>query len=319
MSQSSDLDKGSKTVKVNKVPACLKGSNFSKSVGDQAGTLHGVISNKTGGVADPINYSFDVKIEGKNTVRNMDLFMSNNKNTPPAPLMQAPVIIALTADDPEEEEKCEYCDKEVHKFATKSGSNIGNGQTLRKNIIKDLSEHPWYTGDYSLQAHHVICSESMDDDDWSEYASIFGYDINHENNGIMLPYKLELACQLHAPLHRGNHDQGIADGIPYPDRIEEELEKIANEIRSGKYCDNPKALVDKLDDFSESALKKIDKFRWTITSDGKDYQSNENGCAGVSSIKDKPDETCPDRHHQLTKPDESTPIPRKTQPLKIGT
>ena len=56
ISLSSDLAKGSKSVKINGAPACLKGSYFSKSVGDQAGSLGGVISGKTGNKAEPVNY-----------------------------------------------------------------------------------------------------------------------------------------------------------------------------------------------------------------------------------------------------------------------
>src|SRR5690625_2551650 len=95
ISLSSDLAKGSKSVKINGVSACLKGSNFSKSAGDQAGSLGGVISGKTGSKAEPVNYSFDVKIEGKGVVRNLDPFQSDSGNTPPAPIMQAPVVMGV--------------------------------------------------------------------------------------------------------------------------------------------------------------------------------------------------------------------------------
>ena len=320
ISQSSDLAKGSKSVKINGVPACLKGSNFSKSVGDQAGAAGGVISGKTGGIAEPVNYSFDVKIEGKNVVRNLDLFVSNNKNTPPAPIMQAPVMPSLAmGEQAADVEKCPYCGKPEHDFAKDWGTHIGNGQALRKNIIDPIENHPWYTGANSLQAHHLICSESMDDDDWSEYCRIFGYSINHKNNGVMLPYEMALACQLHVALHRGNHDQGVADGEPYPKRIKRELEKMINNIRSGKYCDNPKGLVDELDDFSHYIVGRMDKFKWTITADGKDYAAGKNGCAGVSSLTKKPNNPCPhDRAHGLTKQNETATLPRKSSPLQTG-
>jgi uncharacterized Zn-binding protein involved in type VI secretion len=318
IAMSSDLATGSKKVKINGVPACLKGSNFSKSMGDQAGAVGGVISGKTGGMAEPTSYSFDVKIEGKNAVRNLDLFQSNQKNTPPAPVMQAPIILGVESSE-DEEAKCPYCNKTEHEFAKKWGNNIGSGQGLRKNIIAKLEDHPWYTGLNSLQAHHLICSEAMDDDDWSEFARIFGYDINHENNGVMLPYLMELACQLHVPLHRGNHDKGKAEGVSYPDRIKTELKEIKEGIKAGKYCDSPKALVEKLDNFSKLTLKKIDKFSWTITSDGKDYATGKNGCAGVTSLTDKPNTTCPhDRVHGLAKQNGTAVIPRKSGPLQIG-
>jgi len=93
ISRSADTAQGSKTVKVEGNPVCLKNSNFSTSTGDEAGTAGGgVASGKTKGKAEFVNYSFDVKIEGKNVARALDLMLHNNKNTPPFPLMQPPVV-----------------------------------------------------------------------------------------------------------------------------------------------------------------------------------------------------------------------------------
>ncbi|MEM9102365.1 MAG: PAAR-like domain-containing protein [Pseudomonadota bacterium] len=321
MAKSSDLVSGSKSVKINNASVCLKNSNLAKSTGDQVGSGGGVISGKTGGKAEPLSYSFDVKFEGKNVVRNHDMFFSNQKNTPPTPIMQAPVIVSAAVSDTQEEEvdKCPYCDKPQHDFAQHWGNSVGNGQRLRKNIIDPIEDHPWYTGAHALQAHHLICSEAMDDDDWPEYCRQFGYDINHPNNGVMLPNEMALACQLHVPLHRGNHEKGMADGVSYPDRIKIKLDTIKQDIEAGKYCDNLSALVDTLDRFSKRILKKIDTFKWTITSDGKDYALGKIGCAGVSSLTKKPNTPCPhDRAHGLTQQNTTTSLPRKSSPLIIG-
>jgi hypothetical protein len=109
IAKSSDTDKGSKKVKIDGNPVCLKDSNFKSSVGDEAGALKGVASNKTSGKAEFINYSFDVKIEGKNVPRAFDLMLHNDKNTPPSPVIQPPVIVVM----PEEKPKCLICDKEL--------------------------------------------------------------------------------------------------------------------------------------------------------------------------------------------------------------
>jgi hypothetical protein len=218
-----------------------------------------------------------------------------------------------------DKEKCPYCKKDEHKLADKWGNNNGDGQKLRANIIKKIEDHRWYTEANSLQAHHLICSESMDDDKWYKYCLDFGYDINHKNNGVMLPYFMDLACQLHVPIHRSNHGAGKAGGETYPDKITKDLKEISNDIKAGKYCDNPKALIEKLNRYSQRILKKIDFFRWTITADGKDYKSGKNGCAGVASISNKPNQPCPcDRHHHLTRKNESTELPRNNQSLEIG-
>ncbi|HYO55243.1 DUF4150 domain-containing protein [Archangium sp.] len=111
ISKSSDTAKGSKKVSVLGNPVCLENSNFSTSTGDEAGTAGGgVASSKTKGKAEFVNYSFDVKIEGKGVARALDLMLHNDKNTPPAPLMQGPVVAKTDAP---EKPKCLVCDHEI--------------------------------------------------------------------------------------------------------------------------------------------------------------------------------------------------------------
>jgi len=122
-----------------------------------------------------------------------------------------------------------------------------------------------------------------------------------------------------APLHRSHHGKGKAEGVSYPDAIKTKLNKIKKDIKAGEYCDNPNALIDKLNNLSKIILGKIDKFRWTITADGQDYKTGNNGCAGVTSITNKPNRACPcDRQHDLTRESEKIVLNRNTQPLEIG-
>jgi hypothetical protein len=51
-----------------------------------------VASGKTQGKAEFVNFSFDVKFEGKSVARALDLMLHNDKNTPPFPVMQAPAF-----------------------------------------------------------------------------------------------------------------------------------------------------------------------------------------------------------------------------------
>jgi len=99
IAKSSDTAKGSKKVKVDGNPVCLKDSNFSTSTGDEAGTAGGgVVSNKTKGKAEFVNFSFDVKFEGKNVPRALDLMLHNDKNTPPFPVVQPPAPAVVTTE-----------------------------------------------------------------------------------------------------------------------------------------------------------------------------------------------------------------------------
>ncbi|NMO13796.1 DUF4150 domain-containing protein [Pyxidicoccus fallax] len=93
IAQSSDTDKGTKKVSVAGNPVCVKDSNFKMSTGDEAGTAGGgVASSKTKGKAEFVNFSFDVQFEGKNVARAFDLMLHNDKNTPPFPVIQGPVV-----------------------------------------------------------------------------------------------------------------------------------------------------------------------------------------------------------------------------------
>ncbi|MCY1046517.1 DUF4150 domain-containing protein [Corallococcus sp. bb12-1] len=93
IARSADTAKGTQKVSVEGKPVCVADSNFSTSTGDEAGTAGGgVASGKTKGKAEFVNYSFDVKFEGKGVARSFDPMLHNDKNTPPAPLLQGPVI-----------------------------------------------------------------------------------------------------------------------------------------------------------------------------------------------------------------------------------
>jgi uncharacterized Zn-binding protein involved in type VI secretion len=93
IAKSSDTAQGSSTVKCDGNPVCLKDSNFSTSTGDEAGSLNGVASNKIKGKAEFVNVSFDVKFDGKGVARAFDPMLHNDKNTPPFPVLQAPVVV----------------------------------------------------------------------------------------------------------------------------------------------------------------------------------------------------------------------------------
>ena len=77
-----DLAKGTTTVKADGGNMCANyGSEFSKSTGDEPGTVGGVVSGTFIKEATWITYSFDVKLEGKGACRLTDKMFHNHQNT----------------------------------------------------------------------------------------------------------------------------------------------------------------------------------------------------------------------------------------------
>jgi Domain of unknown function (DUF4150) len=89
----SDTSDGSSTVKISGEEVMLKNKScFKRSTGDEAGAapLKGVVTQKNTGKVYFTMWSMDVKIEGENVVRMMDLTTHNHAssmpgNSPPWP------------------------------------------------------------------------------------------------------------------------------------------------------------------------------------------------------------------------------------------
>jgi len=88
IAKSSDSAKTASTVIINGNPACNKDSIFAVSTGDEPGSCGGVKSGTIKQKAEFITASSNVFFEGKPATRQNDLMVSNNRNTPPAPVQQ---------------------------------------------------------------------------------------------------------------------------------------------------------------------------------------------------------------------------------------
>ena len=109
IAMASDTDKGTKKVKCDGESTCTKDANFKMSTGDEAGSAGGVVSSKTKGKAEFLLFSMDVKFEGKSVTRAFDIMLHNDKNTPPFPVLQGPVIAMPGSDEPE----CMLCGEKM--------------------------------------------------------------------------------------------------------------------------------------------------------------------------------------------------------------
>lgn len=78
--QASDTSDGPSKVKTDGKMPMVKGAKYSKSSGDEAGTIGGVMSSVNRNECEFMMYSFDVKFEGKNVCRMADPMFHNKKN-----------------------------------------------------------------------------------------------------------------------------------------------------------------------------------------------------------------------------------------------
>ncbi|MCH9686869.1 MAG: DUF4150 domain-containing protein [Deltaproteobacteria bacterium] len=78
--QASDTSKGPPTVCCDGEMPMVKGAKYSKTTGDEPGTVGGVVSGVNRDVAEFMMYSFDVKFEGKGVCRLGDPLFHNKKN-----------------------------------------------------------------------------------------------------------------------------------------------------------------------------------------------------------------------------------------------
>ena len=94
IAMSSNAADTASTVKADGNPIMIKTSKYAMSSGDEAGSLMGVVSNKIKGSANPQSFSMDVKADGSNVFRQLDMMLQNGGsmpvNTIPGVNMQPP-------------------------------------------------------------------------------------------------------------------------------------------------------------------------------------------------------------------------------------
>ena len=259
-------------------------------------------------------------------------------------------------EDVKEKDKktCKVCFKAYNAKCPNANPKVnypsetkGTGSALTKSIISTrdndyskIEDHPWYfqrkqgsQNRRSIEAHHIIVSETMNNPDLTEMCENFGYNINHHKNGVMLPYYMDLACHLGVALHRGGHDAGQGDpNLSYPRSVKKKVKALNEVVADGGACNVnnvQKEFKKEINKISDDIFKKIKNFEWTITGDGFDYDIRESkvGCGNQQNINDKDGRLCEVRSpvykdkksHTHEFPEAATDIKKNQRSkLKIG-
>lgn len=138
IARSTDLTDGTVTVKIDGKSVAVRGSNISRSTGDEPGTLRGLLSNQVMGRARPLSFSADVLFDGDYPFRLFDLMLQNSgspANTPPGILLQAAVLVPILWLEPArwtvKWSKAELkCGDDVEIEVTDLGGTAGNWVSL---------------------------------------------------------------------------------------------------------------------------------------------------------------------------------------------
>ncbi|NJO18423.1 MAG: DUF4150 domain-containing protein [Thioploca sp.] len=152
-----DTTKGSKTVKISGNEVMLKNqSHFKKSTGDEAGNApkKGVVTSKITGKVYFTSWSPDVKFEGKNVVRHLDLTTHNHGsdpgNAPPWPYTDEQIMVIEEA-----------CQNEISNLETScKGQTVDNCTDKCKKAQKCLLPPKSADKDWCCKngntGHHMI-------------------------------------------------------------------------------------------------------------------------------------------------------------------
>ncbi|MET0026896.1 MAG: PAAR-like domain-containing protein [Candidatus Thiodiazotropha sp.] len=148
----SDTTSGSKKVKISDKEVMLKNkSHFKTSIGDEAGCApkKGIITSKTKGKVYFNAWSMDVKFEGKNVVRSLDLTTHNHASqpgqTPPWVYMDAMTMSTASDDCKAETQKTQDCMEKHIKNNTKQQPRKDHkvdGAT-KKAAVEDNDKVDW--------------------------------------------------------------------------------------------------------------------------------------------------------------------------------
>ncbi len=78
--QASNTSGGPSTVKTDGKMPMVEGAKYTRSSGDEPGSLGGIVSGVNMGECEFMMYSFDVKFEGKGVCRMADPMFHNKRN-----------------------------------------------------------------------------------------------------------------------------------------------------------------------------------------------------------------------------------------------
>ena len=167
----------------------------------------------------------------------------------------------------------------------------------KKIRVQKRDCHPLFVDSGSIQAHHLICSEAMDNEKWINLCKATGYNINCWLNGVYMTSLASLACYRGIQRHRGPHNLGqgeeVDEGvwISYVNSVMKKIDDVKESYKGEKCKKNTiNQFINDMNDASKEICENLANFTWSISWDGFGYNPTikpKIGCANVEVMKDR--------------------------------
>ncbi|AKJ29689.1 PAAR-like domain-containing protein [Caldimonas brevitalea] len=211
----SDCTDGSSTVKISGREVMLKNkSYFKRSMGDEAGCApkKGVITSKNMGKVYFIAWSMDVKVEGENVVRNMDMTTHNHGstgNTGPQIYLDRMAMANIPGCETERQNVKDACEPPDEKAKCPDNKAVADAKTRKDALGTAAKGKP--KGSPAVLAHEAAKTAwNTEMDTFS--AAVSADPCQKKLRCLLSPYSPKKCCPGQTPHHLVEagafHDQG---------------------------------------------------------------------------------------------------------------
>ena len=191
------------------------------------------------------------------------------------------------------------------------------GKWSRSSSLRDSTAkkaHPLNFTYRAVASHHIVSCESLSrlSKDRQNQIVRKGYNVNHQENLVILPMNDQISCQYNIPLHKSNHtdseiitqyeertgEDNVSDlseiivGEMDDGMLEADIstlnallgyhkvvaKKLALKLKSISCDTKPRQYIDKIDDVSTDILSDITAFDLLLILKGKNMEAGEGGC-----------------------------------------
>jgi len=198
----SDTTDGSKNVKIGDKEVGLKDkSSFKKSMGDEAGCApkKGVVTSKNTGKVFFNSWSMDVKIEGENAVRHLDLTTNNHASqtgdTPPWPYVDRMAMANVPGCETQRDEVNKACGENGENCTCPSPDAFRNAKDVRQTA-KDAAGAA-----YDKDPAYIAANKNVNDEMDKFADEVKNDDCQKKLRCVLSPYDPSKCCPGQTPHH----------------------------------------------------------------------------------------------------------------------